>query len=127
MSIRKGYIYALIVALGLLLWTSVWEAKQQPLDADSATVEMDNAPAPWSSAEIVYECAMKAEELGLRIQSMHVASDVMQGSMELAGTREGLQRFYDWLETEGHLRAILAFQMETKDEEKSQLSISYQL
>ena len=129
MSIRKGYIYALLLAVGLLLWTNVWDAKQQPQDASEATtaVEMDDALAPWSSSEVMYECAMKAEELSLTIQSMHLADDVMQGSMELSGSRENLQSFYDWLETEGRLQAILAFQMETKDEQKSQLSISYQL
>ena len=61
------------------------------------------------------------------IQSMHLADDVMQGSIELSGSRENLQSFYEWLETEGRLPSILAFQMETKDEKKSQLSISYQL
>ena len=129
MSIRKGYIYALLLAVGLLLWTNVWDAKQQPKDASEPTtaVEMDDSLVPWSSAEVMYECAMKAEELSLTIQSMHLADDVMQGSMELSGSRENLQCFYDWLETEGRLQAILAFQMETKDEQKSQLSISYQL
>ena len=128
MSVRKGYIYALILALGLLLWSNVWEMRQQPEPLkDLPVIEMDDQLVPWKSAEAVYECAMKAEELSITIRSMHLASEVMQGSIELSGPREKLQSFYDWLETDGRFRAILAFQMETSDENNSQLSISYQL
>lgn len=126
MSIRKGYLYALLLALGLLLWTSVFDdwqgtaAAPEPV-AEATTVE------PWESAEAVYECSMKAQELGLVLAQMHLAADVRQGSMEVLGPREDLQAFYTWLETEGRFRQILAFQMETEEEDESRLSISYQL
>lgn len=126
MSIRKGYLYALLLALGLLLWTSAFEA-WQGTEAAPEPVAETTAVEPWESAEAVYECSMKAQELGLVLAQMHLAADVRQGSMEVLGPREDLQAFYTWLETEGRFRQILTFQMETEEEDESRLSISYQL
>ena len=128
MKVRKGYVYALLMALGLLLWSNVWEVYQQPQEImETDIAEMDDTMVPWKSPEVVRECAMKAEEFYLKITSMHVTADTMQGSMDLYGSRENLQNFYSWLEEEGRLRSILAFQMETEDEANSHLSINYQL
>ena len=126
MSIRKGYLYALLLALGLLLWTSAFDAWQGTAAAPEPVAETPTVE-PWESAEAVYECSMKAQELGLVLAQMHLAADVRQGSMEVLGPREDLQAFYTWLETEGRFRQILAFQMETEEEDESRLSISYQL
>ena len=131
MSIRKGYIYALLLALGLLLWTQVldaWQAAPKAPAAETMAADQEGmGQVPWTSAEAVYECSMKAQELGLVLSQMHLASDVRQGSMDVLGPREALQDFYTWLETEGCFREILAFQMETEDDAASRLSISYQL
>lgn len=128
MSIRKGYIYALLLAIGLLLWTEAvdhWQDKATVptmVSEDAAVVEM-----PWTSSEALYACSMKAQELGLTLESMHTAEDVLQGSLVLSGPRDTLQTFYTWLETEGRFREILSFQLQTEDEAASRLSVSVQL
>lgn len=128
MSIRKGYIYALLLAIGLLLWTEAighWQDKATVptmVSEDAAVVEM-----PWTSSEALYACSMKAQELGLTLESMHTAEDVLQGSLVLSGPRDTLQMFYTWLETEGRFREILSFQLQTEDEAASRLSVSVQL
>lgn len=128
MMVRKGYIYALLLALGLLFWTEAWEAWQSPSVPTEVQVETTVATdPPWESAEAVYECAMKAQELKLQLVSMHIAKDTLQGSLNVAGERESLQDFYKWLETEGRFRHILAVQLKTADDAQSTLSVSYQL
>ena len=128
MSIRKGYIYALLLAIGLLLWTEAighWQdtaAVPTMVSEDAVVVEM-----PWTSSEALYACSMKAQELGLTLESMHTAEDVLQGNLVLSGSRDTLQTFYTWLETEGRFREILSFQLQTEDEEASRLSVSVQL
>lgn len=128
MSIRKGYIYALLLAIGLLLWTEAI-AHWQETPTAPATVSGDAAvvEVPWSSSEALYACSMKAQELGLTLESMHTAKDVLQGSLVLSGPRDTLQTFYTWLETEGRFREILSFQLQTEDEAASRLSVSVQL
>lgn len=126
MSVRKGYLYALFVALGIFLWTSVADAwEQAPPPAQQQTVEA--VAAPWTSSEALYACSMKAEELGLTLERMHTAADVLQTSLVLAGSRENLQQFYSWLESEGRFRQIRSFQLESADETASRLSLSVQL
>lgn len=128
MTIRKGYIYALLLALGLLFWTEVWDAWQTPPSPKEAQVEtISDAETPWESAEAVYACAMKAQELKLQLVSMHIAKDTLQGSLNVVGARESLQDYYNWLETEGHFRGILSVQFKTEEEAQSTLSVSYQL
>lgn len=92
MSVRKGYLYALMLALGLFLWTNVADAWSEPAvpeakQADTTVVQ------PWTSAEALYESSMKAQELRLKLVAMHTASDTQQGSLELLGAQEDLQTF----------------------------------
>ena len=76
MSIRKGYIYALLLALGLFLWTNVAEQWQKaPAEEAPEPVVVSESEAPWTSTEALYECSMKAQELGLTVESMHTAAD----------------------------------------------------
>ena len=115
MSIRKGYIYALLLALGLFLWTNVAEQWQKaPAEEATEPVVVSENETPWTSTEALYECSMKAQELGLTMESMHTAADSLQGNLVLAGTRENLQAFYTWLEREGRFRAIGSFQLRTE-------------
>lgn len=128
MSIRKGYIYALLLAIGLFLWTNVAEQWQKaPAEEAPEPVVVSENEKPWTSTEALYECSMKAQELGLTVESMHTASDTLQGSLVLRGEREKLQAFYIWLEDAGRFRAIQSFQFRTEDETSSSLSLSYQL
>ncbi|MED9780138.1 MAG: hypothetical protein UGE23_01970 [Peptococcaceae bacterium] len=128
MSIRKGYIYALLLAIGLFLWTNVAETWQKvPAEESAAPVVVSEEEEPWTSTEALYECSMKAQELGLTVESMHTASDTLQGSLVLRGEREKLQAFYIWLEDAGRFHAIQSFQFRTEDETSSSLSLSYQL
>ena len=127
MSIRKGYIYALLLALGLLLWTEVIAAWQQEPKEDPATVVETDELLPWTSTELVYACSIKAQELDLSLESMYTAAAELQGSLILRGSRENLQAFYIWLEKEGRVHQIKSFQLSTEDESISQLSISYYL
>lgn len=128
MSIRKGYIYALLLAIGLFLWTNVAEQWQKaPAEEAPEPVVVSENETPWTSTEALYECSMKAQELGLTVESMHTAADSLQGNLVLAGTRENLQAFYIWLEDAGRFRAIQSFQFRTEDETSSSLSLSYQL
>lgn len=128
MTVRKGYIYALILAVGLLFWTEVWDLWQTPMVPKETPVETTvGSDTAWESAEAVYECAMKAQELKLKLVSMHVAKDSFQGSLKVVGPRKSLQAFYEWLETEGQFRAILSVQLKTDDDSHSTLSVGYQL
>lgn len=128
MSIRKGYIYALLLALGLFLWTNVAEQWQKaPAEEATEPVVVSENETPWTSTEALYECSMKAQELGLTMESMHTAADSLQGSLVLAGTRENLQAFYTWLEREGRFRAIGSFQFRTEAAAASTLSLSFLL
>lgn len=130
MQIRKGYIVALILAVGLLLWSEVLAPPRERTSetATPATVQRaSQIEEPWQSAEAVYECAMKAEELSLTLKSMDLSEDVMEGRLVLAGKRAALQEFYSWLESEGRFRAIDAMTMETEDENASRLNVSYRL
>lgn len=128
MMVRKGYLYALLLALGLLFWTEVWDAWHMPPQTEVVqTAAPIGAETPWESADAVYECAMKAQELKLQVVSMHVAKDTLQGSLNVAGAREQLQVFYKWLESEGRFRQILSIQFKTADDAQSTLSVSYQL
>ena len=70
---------------------------------------------------------MKAQELGLVLDAVHTNEDVRQSSLVLSGSRDALQMFYAWLETEGRYRQILSFQLHSEDEAASQLSISVQM
>ena len=128
MSIRKGYIYALLLALGLFLWTNVAEQWQKvPAEEAPEPVVVSENEAPWTSTEALYECSMKAQELGLTVESMHTAADTLQGSLTLRGGREELQAFYTWLEDAGRFRGIRSFQFRTEDEAASTLSLSFSL
>ena len=128
MTLRKGYLYALILALGLLGWTEVWDAWHMPPKEETVQMEAPlSGETPWESADAVYECAMKAQELKVQVVSMHVAKDTLQGSLNFAGAREQLQTFYKWLESEGRFRQILSIQFKTADDAQSTLSVSYQL
>lgn len=128
MSIRKGYLYALLLAVGLFLWTEVADQWQAPADdVVSPPLAAEETTTPWTSTEALYACSMKAQELGLVVESMHTAADVLQGSLVLSGSRENLQNFYTWLEEEGCLRSIQSFQFRTEDEAASRLSLSFQL
>ncbi len=127
MKVRKGYWVSLLLALGLLFWTEAWDAWQTPLEPATEKIATENDIQPWQSAEAVYECAMKAQELKLELVAMHVAADTLQGSLDVHGPRATLQEFYTWLETEGRFRAVLSFQLTTEDEKNSSLSVSYQL
>lgn len=128
MSIRKGYLYALLLAIGLFLWTNVAEIWQKvPAEESAAPVVVSEEEEPWTSTEALYECSMKAQELGLTVESMHTASDTLQGNLTLRGGREALQAFYTWLEEEGRLRAIRSFRFGTEEAAASGLSLSYQL
>ncbi|MDO4281089.1 MAG: hypothetical protein Q4C56_05610 [Peptococcaceae bacterium] len=129
MQIRKGYLVVLVLAVGLLLWSEVLSPRE-PTSEDSAPAAVEKiAPeeAPWQSAEAVYECAMKAEELSLSLTSMDLAADVMEGRLVVSGKREALQKFYSWLESDGRFRAIDGVSMETEDEDESRLHVSYRL
>lgn len=128
MSVRKGYIYALLLSLGLLFWTEAWEAWQEtPPPVEQTTAKEVAAVTPWHSAEAVYECAIQAQALQLDIVSIHVAADTLQGSIDIQGERKKLQEFYTWLESEGRFRAILSVQLKTEDDAHSRLNVSYQL
>lgn len=128
MSIRKGYIYALLLALGLFLWTNVAEQWQKaPAEEATEPVVVSENVTPWTSTEALYECSMKAQELGLTMESMHTTADSLQGSLVLAGTRENLQAFYTWLEREGRFRAIGSFQFRTEAAAASTLGLSFLL
>lgn len=128
MSIRKGYIYALLLALGLFLWTNVAEQWQKaPAEEAPEPVVVSENETPWTSTEALYECSMKAQELGLVVESMHTAADVLQGSLVLSGSRENLQNFYTWLEREGRFCAIGSFQLRTEEAAASTLSLSFLL
>ena len=124
MSIRKGYIYALLLALGLFLWTNVAEQWQKaPAEEAPEPVVVSENETPWTSTEALYE----AQELGLTVESMHTAAESLQGSLALAGTRENLQAFYTWLEREGRFRAIGSFQFRTEEAAASTLGLSFLL
>jgi hypothetical protein len=128
MSIRKGYIYALLLAIGFLLWTYVIDVWQkEPQEEAATTVAVSETASPWTSTEVVYECGMKAQELNLTVESMYTAKAELQGSLVLTGSRENLQEFYTWLENEGRMHQIKSFQLSSEDEQASQLSISYYL
>ena len=128
MSIRKGYIYALLLALGLFLWTNVAEQWQKaPAEEATEPVVVSVNETPWTSTEALYECSMKAQELGLTMESMHTAADSLQGSLVLAGTRENLQNFYTWLDREGRFLAIGSVQFRTEEAAASTLCISFLL
>ena len=128
MSIRKGYIYALLLAIGLFLWTNVAEQWQKaPAEEAPEPIVVGESEVPWTSTEALYECSMKAQELGLTVESMHTADDSLQGSLLLAGTREDLQEFYTWLEREGRFRAIGSFQFRTEEAAASTLGLSFLL
>lgn len=128
MSIRKGYIYALLLALGLFLWTNVAEQWQKaPAEEATEPVVVSENETPWTSTEALYECSMKAQELGLTMESMHTAADSLQGSLVLAGTRENLQAFYTWLEREGRFCAIGSFQFRTEEAAAGTLGLSFLL
>lgn len=128
MSIRKGYIYALLLALGLFLWTNVAEQWQKaPAEEAPAPIVVGESEVPWTSTEALYECSMKAQELGLTVESMHTAAESLQGSLVLAGTRENLQAFYTWLEEAGRFRGIRSFQFRTEEEAASTLNLSFLL
>lgn len=128
MSIRKGYIYALLLALGLFLWTNVAEQWQKaPAEEAPEPIVVGESEVPWTSTEALYECSMKAQELGLTMESMHTAAESLQGSLVLAGTRENLQAFYTWLEDAGRFRGIRSFQFRTEEEAACTLSLSFLL
>lgn len=128
MSIRKGYIYALLLAIGLFLWTNVAEQWQKaPAEEAPEPVVVSENEMPWTSTEALYECSMKAQELGLTVESMHTAADSLQGNLVLAGTRENLQAFYTWLEREGRFRAIGSFQLRTEAAAAGTLGLSFLL
>lgn len=128
MSLRKGYIYALLLALGLLLWTeAIGHWQTTPTVTTTLSDETHTVEVPWTSSEALYECSIKAQELGLVLENMHTADDVLQGSLVLTGPRDALQTFYTWLETEGRYRQILSFQLVSEDAAASQLSVSVQL
>lgn len=128
MSIRKGYIYALLLALGLFLWTNVAEQWQKaPAEEAPEPIVVGESEVPWTSTEALYECSMKAQELGLTVESMHTAAESLQGSLVLAGTRENLQAFYTWLEEAGRFRGIRSFQFRTEEAAASTLSLSFLL
>lgn len=128
MSIRKGYIYALLLALGLFLWTNVAEQWQKaPAEEAPEPIVVSENETPWTSTEALYACSMKAQELGLVVESMHTAADVLQGSLALSGSRENLQAFYTWLEREGRFCAIGSFQLRTEEAAASTLSLSFLL
>lgn len=125
MSIRKGYIYALLLALGLFLWTNVAEQWQKaPAEEATEPVVVSENETPWTSTEALYACSMKAQELGLVVESMHTAADVLQGSLVLSGSRENLQNFYTWLEREGRFCAIGSFQFRTEEAAAGTLGLS---
>ena len=128
MSIRKGYLYALLIAIGLLLWTeAVGHWQERPASTTALSDAADTVEVPWTSSEALYECSMKAQELGLVLDAVHTNEDVRQSSLVLSGSRDALQMCYAWLETEGRYRQILSFQLHSEDEAASQLSISVQM
>lgn len=128
MSIHKGYLYALMLALGLFLWMNVLDTWQQAPDSRQVSPETaETIVQPWTSAEALYESGIKAQELGLKFVAMHTASDTQQGSMELLGAQDALQTFYTWLETEGRFQHILSLRMETVDSATHRLSVHFQL
>ncbi len=126
MSVRKGYLYALMLALGLFLWTNVADAWSEPA-VPAVKQEDTTVVQPWTSAEALYESSMKAQELRLKLVAMHTASDTQQGSLELLGAQEDLQTFYTWLENEGRFQRILSLRMETVDTAVHRLSVHFQL
>lgn len=127
MSIRKGYLYALLLAVGLFLWSEVAGRWQEPPAQEAPIVVERETITPWTSSEAFYECSLKAQELALTLDSVYTAGDDRQGSLVFTGTRDDLQAFYTWLEEEGRFRSILSFQLNSEDEAASWLSVSYQL
>ena len=126
MTVRPIFLYALLLALGLVLWTNTAEAVRTPEPA-AILPETTTAVRPWSSTEAVHECALKARELGLTVSDMRMAAGSRQGNLVLSGPRSDLRRFYSWLESDGRCRSILSFSMDMEDEADSRLSIVYQL
>jgi hypothetical protein len=126
MTLRPGFIYALILALGLVLWTGVYDqVHQAPALAPSASQEAD--VTPWTDAQAVHECALKARELHLAVADMRTAADSRQGSLALTGRSQDLRTFYAWLENEGRFRSILSFDWDMADPQASRMQIVYQL
>lgn len=126
MSLRPVYIYALLLAMGLFLWTEVLDDRSEA----PPPTEVVQSAAPvevWTSSEAMYECAMKAQEMRLSVEIMTTQAETMQGSLDLVGARENLKNYYVWLEDEGHFRSIDAFSFNTEDEKTSRLSVSYSL
>ena len=101
--------------------------QKAPAEEALEPVVVSENETPWTSTEALYECSMKAQELGLTVESMHTADDSLQGSLVLAGTREDLQEFYTWLEDAGRFRAIRSFQLRTEEAAASTLSLSFLL
>lgn len=101
--------------------------QKAPAEEATEPVVVSENETPWTSTEALYECSMKAQELGLTMESMHTAADSLQGSLVLAGTRENLQAFYTWLEDAGRFRAIRSFQLRTEEAAASTLSLSFLL
>lgn len=125
MTLRPVFIYALILALGLVLWTGVYDQAQQ--SPEPAREVQENTVTPWTGAEAVHECALKASELHLSVADMRVSSDTRQGSLSLTGTSQDLRNFYSWLENEGRFRSILSFDWDMADPNASRMQIVYQL
>lgn len=130
MKVRKGFIYALLLAIGLLLWTQVadtWSMRTQPNARIEEIAESEKTQQAWSHTEAVHACAMKARELHLDIQTMRYQIDNRQGNIDVVGNRDILKKFYQWIENEGQLQEITSVQFDTADEQNSRMSVQYRL
>ena len=126
MTLRPGFIYALLLALGLVLWTGVYDQVHQAPSSDVQQIQQAQTPV-WTDAEAVHECALKARELHLTLADMRTAADSRQGSLALTGRSQDLRAFYAWLENQGRFRSILSFDWDMADPQASRMQIVYQL
>lgn len=127
MQLRKGYLYALLLAVGLLLWSEVLDPQTREPASEPQSVVQAPVQDVWQSSDALYECAIKAQEYGVTLEEMYTAPESMQGSLALVGEPAALKDYYSWLEDSGRFRAILSFELTTEDEKQSRLNVSFAL
>lgn len=131
MKVRKGFIYALLLAVGLLLWTEVADAWQEMKDVPQPTAMTQSSTkevvTPWTNTEAIHTCGIKAKEFLVEIQTVQYSIENQQGHMDVVGKKEALKKFYRWLENEGKLQDIVSVSFETMDEQQAKLSVQYHL
>lgn len=131
MKVRPGFLYALLLSLGLLLWVAVFQQINHPQLYQPGfiqeNVSQEEGVRLWNSTEALDACALECKAHQIRMEHFSIDPGSMQGVMVIKGDKKPLKDFYGWLETDGRFQEILSFDMDTAQQQNSTLQVHFQL